>query len=84
MLILGNGVGGAALVSGRFLRGHSGVADNIGHLTVNPYGAICFCGNQGCMETVFSAALLAIIAAPAPTSTDACFEPRSGLPSTHG
>jgi glucokinase len=55
MLTLGNGVGGAALVSGRLLRGHSGVAGNIGHLTVNPHGAICSCGNRGCLETVFSA-----------------------------
>ena len=55
MLTLGNGVGGAALVNGRLLRGHSGVAGNMGHLTVNPYGAICSCGNRGCLETVFSA-----------------------------
>jgi glucokinase len=55
MLTLGNGVGGAALVNGRVLRGHSGVAGNMGHLTVNPHGAICACGNRGCLETVFSA-----------------------------
>ena len=55
MLALGNGVGGAALVNGRLLRGHCGVAGNIGHLTVSPHGAICSCGNRGCLETVFSA-----------------------------
>jgi glucokinase len=55
MLTLGNGVGGAALVNGRVLRGHSGVAGNMGHLTVNPHGAICSCGNRGCLETAFSA-----------------------------
>jgi glucokinase len=55
MLTLGNGVGGAALVGGRVLRGHSGVAGNMGHITVNPYGAICSCGNRGCLETAFSA-----------------------------
>jgi glucokinase len=55
MLTLGNGVGGAALVNGHVLRGHSGVAGNMGHLTVNPYGSICSCGNRGCLETVFSA-----------------------------
>jgi glucokinase len=55
MLTLGNGVGGAALVNGRVLRGHSGVAGNMGHLTVNPDGAPCACGNRGCLETVFSA-----------------------------
>ena len=55
MLTLGNGVGGAALVNGRLLRGHSGVAGHMGHLTVDPHGAICSCGNRGCLETVFSA-----------------------------
>jgi glucokinase len=55
MLTLGNGVGGAALVNGRLLRGHSGMAGHMGHLTVNPHGAICSCGSRGCLETVFSA-----------------------------
>jgi glucokinase len=55
MLTLGNGVGGAALVNGRVLRGHSGMAGNMGHLTVNPHGSVCSCGNRGCLETVFSA-----------------------------
>jgi glucokinase len=55
MLTLGNGVGGAALVNGRILRGHSGMAGNMGHLTVNPHGSVCSCGNRGCLETVFSA-----------------------------
>jgi glucokinase len=27
----------------------------LGHLTLDPYGAICSCGNRGCLETVFSA-----------------------------
>jgi glucokinase len=55
MLTLGNGVGGAALVNGRVLRGHSGMAGHMGHITVDPHGAICSCGNRGCLETVFSA-----------------------------
>jgi glucokinase len=55
MLTLGMGVGGAALVEGRLLRGHSGVAGHLGHITVEPEGALCACGNRGCLETVFSA-----------------------------
>ena len=55
MLTLGMGVGGAALVDGRLLRGHSGVAGHLGHVTVEPEGALCACGNRGCLETVFSA-----------------------------
>jgi glucokinase len=55
MLTLGNGVGGAAILNGRLLRGHSGVAGHMGHITVEPDGAVCACGNRGCLETVFSA-----------------------------
>ncbi|HUA61152.1 MAG TPA: ROK family protein [Verrucomicrobiae bacterium] len=55
MLSLGAGVGGAAMVNGQLLRGHSGVAGNLGHITVDPDGPLCACGNQGCLETAFSA-----------------------------
>lgn len=55
MLTLGMGVGGAVVANGRLLRGHGGVAGHLGHLTVEPDGARCACGNRGCLETVFSA-----------------------------
>jgi len=55
MLTLGMGVGGAVLAGGRLLRGHSGVAGHLGHMTVDPEGPVCTCGNRGCLETVFSA-----------------------------
>jgi glucokinase len=55
MLTLGVGVGGAVLANGQLLRGHAGVAGNLGHITVEPDGAICVCGSRGCLETVFSA-----------------------------
>ncbi|MBZ5585238.1 MAG: ROK family protein, partial [Acidobacteriia bacterium] len=55
MVTLGNGVGGAVVAEGRLLRGHSGMAGLLGHITVDPDGARCFCGNRGCLETVFSA-----------------------------
>ena len=55
MLTLGMGVGGAVIANGQLLRGHAGVAGHLGHLTVDPNGALCACGNRGCLETVFSA-----------------------------
>ena len=55
MLTLGAGVGGAILANGHLLRGHSGVAGHLGHVTVEPDGPLCACGNRGCLETVFSA-----------------------------
>jgi glucokinase len=55
MLTLGTGVGGGILADGRVLRGSAGVAGHLGHLTVDPEGPVCICGNRGCLETVFSA-----------------------------
>jgi len=43
------------LANGQLLRGHSGVAGHLGHLTVDADGPVCVCGNRGCLETVFSA-----------------------------
>src|SRR4051812_5764848 len=55
MLTLGTGVGGAVVAGGHLLRGHTGVAGHLGHITVEPDGVVCSCGNRGCLETVFSA-----------------------------
>jgi glucokinase len=55
MLTLGTGIGGAVIANGHLLRGHAGVAGHLGHLTVDPDGQLCSCGNRGCLETIFSA-----------------------------
>ena len=55
MLTLGMGVGGAAIIDGRLLRGHYGIGGQLGHLTIDPFGPVCSCGNRGCLETAFSA-----------------------------
>lgn len=55
MLTLGTGVGGAMLMDGRIMRGAHGVAGHVGHMTIEPYGPMCICGNYGCLETIFSA-----------------------------
>jgi glucokinase len=54
MLTLGTGVGGAALVDGMILRGASGAAGHLGHMTLDLHGGLCICGNYGCVETRFS------------------------------
>ena len=55
MLTLGTGVGGAVVTNGQLLRGHRGVGGHLGHLTIDPEGPVCGCGNRGCLETIFSA-----------------------------
>lgn len=45
------GVGGGVALSGEVMTGASGYAGEIGHMTVNPQGQACNCGNRGCWET---------------------------------
>jgi glucokinase len=54
LLTLGTGIGGAALVDGVILRGHSGAGGHFGHVTLDVRGGLCICGNYGCVETYFS------------------------------
>jgi len=54
LLTLGTGVGAAALVDGVIVRGTSGAACHLGHVTLDLRGGLCICGNHGCLETSFS------------------------------
>lgn len=54
LLTLGTGVGAAALVDGVIIRGASGAACHLGHVTLDIRGGLCICGNYGCLETCFS------------------------------
>ena len=44
------GVGGALVLDGRLYTGSSGLALEVGHLTVNPEGRPCHCGSRGCLD----------------------------------
>ena len=48
------GLGGGFLSNGQLRRGASGMAAEYGHMTVDPHGELCNCGNYGCWETTVS------------------------------
>ncbi|HYT61418.1 MAG TPA: ROK family protein [Haliangiales bacterium] len=50
MLTLGTGVGGAAMVDGRLLRGHIGRAGHLGHSSLDPDGPPDCAGTPGSLE----------------------------------
>jgi glucokinase len=51
ILVLGTGIGTAAMVDGQMLRGASGAGGNLGgHVTIDWNGPACNCGNIGCAE----------------------------------
>ncbi|MEZ5353728.1 MAG: ROK family protein [Bryobacteraceae bacterium] len=55
LLTLGTGIGGGIISGGKVLHGHVGMAGELGHITVMPYGNPCGCGNRGCLEKHASA-----------------------------
>ena len=52
------GLGLGVVVGGTVLAGNSGMAGEIGHITVDPNGMRCGCGNRGCLETLATDAAL--------------------------
>src|SRR5438128_12568840 len=48
------GIGAGIVIDGALLRGATGTAGEIGHTTLDERGALCYCGNRGCLETVAS------------------------------
>ena len=55
MLTLGTGVGGGIVLDGQVWRGMTGMAGELGHITVDPNGPPCGCGSRGCVEQYASA-----------------------------
>ncbi len=65
-MVVSTGVGGGIVLDGRLLDGASGNAGHIGHLIVEPGGALCRCGARGCLEAEASGtAIQALTGAPA-------------------
>ena len=57
-LKLGTGCGGAAIISGRLVRGARGTGGEFGHVRIHKTGMRCSCGQQGCLETFVNIAAL--------------------------
>jgi N-acetylglucosamine repressor len=51
---LGWGVGAGIIMKGQLLHGSPVGAGEIGHVSINPTGERCACGNFGCLETIAS------------------------------
>ena len=53
-ITLGTGVGGGVITHGVLLRGAQGAGGEMGHVTIDPTGPRCSCGNHGCLEAFAS------------------------------
>lgn len=58
-LNLGTGVAAGIVIDGRIWRGARGTAGEVGHISVDPHGRLCGCGQRGCVETFCGGGALA-------------------------
>lgn len=58
-LTVSTGVGGGVIIANRLLLGARGLAGELGHITVDPHGPRCTCGNVGCLEQLSSGTAIA-------------------------
>jgi glucokinase-like ROK family protein len=53
-LSLDAGLGGGIIYNERLFNGSAGFAGEFGHISMDPNGRLCKCGNRGCFETLVS------------------------------
>lgn len=53
-VILGTGVGGGIVVDGKIIPGGQGIGGEWGHNFLDLSGGNCYCGREGCVETIIS------------------------------
>lgn len=58
-LTISTGIGGGVIIDGRLLVGHSGLAAELGHMTIDPDGPLCSCGLRGHLEALASGPAIA-------------------------
>ncbi|HMQ30343.1 MAG TPA: ROK family transcriptional regulator [Chloroflexaceae bacterium] len=70
---IGTGIGAGIVCHGAVYRGSSGCAGDIGHILADPGGAVCTCGNVGCLEAVAAAPPIAARAVAAAEAGESAF-----------
>jgi glucokinase len=58
VITIGTGLGSGLILDGKLWTGWGGFASEFGHITVDPEGILCPCGNRGCLEQYVSASSL--------------------------
>jgi glucokinase len=58
-LTVSTGIGGGIILDGRLWHGFGDSAGEIGHMTIDPAGPPCGCGNHGCLEALASGPAIA-------------------------
>jgi glucokinase len=70
MITLGTGIGGGLVLEGKIRHGVNGLAGEFGHVSLEPDGYPCGCGNLGCAEKYASASAILRMAQEAMVNGD--------------
>jgi len=54
LVAIAEGIGAAILAGGQLYSGYNGLAGEFGHISVDPAGPVCGCGQRGCWEMMGS------------------------------
>lgn len=58
-ITVGTGIGAGLILDGKLYRGVGMIAGEIGHMTIEQHGILCYCGNHGCLEMLAAGPALA-------------------------
>ena len=58
-MTISTGIGGGVIIQGNIIEGVSGMASELGHMTIDRHGPRCNCGNIGCLEYLASGTAIA-------------------------
>lgn len=58
-MTVSTGIGGGVVLDGHLFRGADTYAGEVGHMIVDPRGALCGCGRRGCLEAMASGTAIA-------------------------
>ena len=78
-MVVSTGVGGGLVVNDALLDGKDGNAGHVGHVIVEPDGALCGCGAYGCLEAEASGTAIERRTGRPPAEADTSERIRAGL-----
>jgi len=55
---VGHGIAAGIIINGQMMRGVNNTAGLLGHITADPTGNRCLCGNYGCLENIITFPML--------------------------
>ncbi|BDZ48725.1 sugar kinase [Frondihabitans sucicola] len=83
-LYMGAGIGAGIVINGSAFRGSASNAGEIGHVSLDVNGPLCYCGNRGCLEMLAAPAAVVASAGERGLLAEYVDDPRAALATRTG